>query len=788
MGYESEIDRDKENENKKVSESERESERENENASEKEGKLSRERVVNTILAVLIVGVIATLAVSFALSLLLDPSGTMNRKYFDDAKVKRSVFSSFDDACLKNKTFASKIYVAEYRIFGNTFGNRVIGGKNGFLFMAGKNKFGYDYTADYVGENLLSQSTLESFYQHLEMRRLAYQNNGCTYLLAVIPNAQTVYSENMPDCYGSISQNTMLLQLQAYLEYKGFDAFLNLSEPLQAVKSHGLLYNNTENTLNALGAYYAYAAAVRAIPGNPVPPERISDVSEYSMYTHYTMGKTAAALAHIEATLPNETISLSEFNKYKYTTLELFGDLETTYTKLEYRKEIPLEPSVLLEVTQEWDKIQLMPYFSNTFGVTSYRTSHVFNRAVFENADPDIVIQFIHEDELYSLIRDPMASSYDEGLNPGQNPYSTATPRDVLCTQMTENTVCVTGIVESGAEVTLFGESIKNLSVKEFDGRFFAVVTVEDGITDVEIAVSAKAEGKNRSGLVTLQTKMVPNVSEKTALVGENSILYRSSYFQTRIPDAAQIQYFNRRLADQTEFLMKSSSNEKTRVIHCIFPEKLSVYRNGLPQTLTEQLQDLETIRSLYRLSVAGAGATVLDFTNKLRECSADYKLFMQTSDLYTDAAYYFIYAGLMAEIQKDFPELTVQPIEKYKTQIFNTSGGALSTAVGFPSGSVAEKNVRFSALDGLLSYYDKTLGALIRSKQFVTHSDPGLPVAVVVRDAGLTRTLDLMARHFSTMYVLEEGQTEIPAEVLQTLSPDYIIYLTMESSINYFGE
>ena len=96
--------------------------------------------MNSILAVLIVGVIATLAVSFALSLLLDPSGTMNRKYFDDAKVKRSVFSSFDDACLKNKTFASKIYVAEYRIFGNTFGNRVIGGKNGFLFMAGKKVF------------------------------------------------------------------------------------------------------------------------------------------------------------------------------------------------------------------------------------------------------------------------------------------------------------------------------------------------------------------------------------------------------------------------------------------------------------------------------------------------------------------------------------------------------------------------------------------------------------------------------------------------------------------------
>ena len=88
MGYESEMDRDKENENKKVSESE------SENASEKEGKLSRERVVNTILAVLIVGVIATLAVSFALSLLLDPSGTMNRKYFDDAKVKRALPRKF----------------------------------------------------------------------------------------------------------------------------------------------------------------------------------------------------------------------------------------------------------------------------------------------------------------------------------------------------------------------------------------------------------------------------------------------------------------------------------------------------------------------------------------------------------------------------------------------------------------------------------------------------------------------------------------------------------------------
>jgi hypothetical protein len=229
--------------------------------------MSRKNIFEMILSVAFAGVILSFTLYFILTLILRPEYNIKDSYFDDKEAVRSDFSAFDDACLKNRFFHEHIIESEYKIFGNLFGESVIKGKNGFLFMSGVNENGYDYVADYTGNVSLDEEALEVIYQYIEMRNKAYENRSISYYLAVIPNSQTVYSEHMPDLYGEISNNTSLIQIGEYLEKKGFDRFIDLTDTMKSSKSEGLLYNNTENSINALGAYYAYTEIMNFLEKN-----------------------------------------------------------------------------------------------------------------------------------------------------------------------------------------------------------------------------------------------------------------------------------------------------------------------------------------------------------------------------------------------------------------------------------------------------------------------------------------------------------------------------------------
>ena len=61
----------------------------------------------------------------------------------------------------------------------------------------------------------------------------------------------------------------------------------------------------------------------------------------------------------------------------------------------------------------------------------------------------------------------------------------------------------------------------------------------------------------------------------------------------------------------------------------------------------------------------------------------------------------------------------------------------------------------------------------------------GLPTAVVIRGDGCDMMLELMAEHFSVMYVLAEGDEDVPEQVLKTISPDYVINLCPEGNIDF---
>lgn len=749
--------------------------------------MSRKNIFELIFSVAFAGAILSFALYFILTLTLRPEYNINDNYFDGKTAERSNFSVFDDACLKNRSFHEKIIENEYKIFGNLFGGNVIKGKNGFLFMGGVNEYGYDYVADYTGETQLYTDDLEVIYQYIEMRNKAYENRNVIYYLAVLPNAQTVYSEYMPDIYGEQSPNTALSRVGTYLEERGFDRFIDLTGEMTAAKGKGLLYNNTENSINALGAYYAYVGIMDFLAEDIEELQgRVMDRELYDLYTHYTDGKTAAELAGIASILQNETISMSNATEYMYTTVEIFEDLETTYTKTEYRSDIPLKPSVLLEVTDEWDKIQLKPYFSNTFGMVSYRASHYFSTAALENSNPTIVIQVLHEDELLSIISPSVSTSYEDGLAPGQDPYKTMKPRGVTYALTNENTVSLTGEVESGSVVHIFGDDIEAYTVGEIGGRFVATISFSGSAAGKEIFINAKVDTKTVSDPVSIITE-AERLTENTsgdALVGLNSMIYLSDYGIGAIPNSDTLDALSARLEAEKDRI-RALSGEKTKLIYTLIPEKLSVYRSGAPEKLTEQISDMETLRSFLRIRLEKAGFFPMDMAAVLIEKSASEKMFNQSNEKLTDTAYYYMYRTLAEKIAEDFSGVSPISLSDMRSYIYRLSNGHHAVALGFEKYGFIEqtKNLVITGSAEYIQSGSKN-NSIDKTRSFVTKKDgEGLPTAIVVRDSVGTGLLELLAEHFSEMYVLDENSTVISDALLSSVQPDYIIYLFDEGNI-----
>jgi len=746
--------------------------------------MSKKNVFDLIFSVAFVGVILSFAIYFALTLLLRPEYNVNDGYFDGKDVERSGFSAFDDACLKNRFFHDRIVETEYKLFGNIFGDDVIRGKNGFLFMSGVNDAGYDYVADYTGEIVMSDDALEVVYRYIDMRSKVYENRNIKYYLAVIPNSQTVYSEYMPGVYGEISDGRVLEQVGTYLEGKGFGGFIDLTDTMINAKGEGLLYNNTENSINALGAYYVYEGVMQRLTDDLAVDDRVMGRELYELYTHFTDGKTAAELAGIAAILQNETISMSNATEYMYTTVEIFEDIETTYTKSEYKNDIPLKPSVLLEVTDEWDKIQLKPYFSNTFGMASYRASHLYSSSALDNSNPSIVVQVLHEDELMTVIDPAVTASYDGGLLIGQDPYKTSRPREVEYSIIGPNTVCITGEIESGAEVSVFGDDILAYSVGEIGGRFITSLSFNDSAIGKEIFIRAKAEGKTVSDPVTLLTDeewLSPNPSDGVC-VGSNSMIYLSDYRVPAIPQSARLKILAAKLSsDMSRY--RREAGEDVSVIYAMIPEKLSVYRAGAPESLADQISDLETIRSLLRVELRDVGMKAMDLADVVRLHMDEGKMFAQTSEMITDLANYYMYREIIDGIAEEFGAVVPKDRDDLSSIVYRTGSGAHALALGFENYRLIEKTDSLIIRSGAEYFQGGSTDVDKTGEYTVKNYIDELPSAVIVREGASIKLLDMLSDHFETMHVLAEGDTEIPDSVLRSVDPDYIIYLCDEESI-----
>jgi len=196
----------------------------------------------------------------------------------------------------------------YRLFNTTVNDKVIVGKNNWLFL---NKIGQDNAyADYTHRNLLSEQELRKIKFNIEHRFNYTKSQRIGYYPIIYPNPHTIYSDQLPFAVRQsvIGQESRCEQVISKSEDKSKGiTILNPTNFLRQYKDKFLLYLKNDTHWNEMGAYFTYYYLFRKI-SKKYPSLAPKELSEFDIYW----------IKELDNPLVEELNSRDDiFNDYKY---------------------------------------------------------------------------------------------------------------------------------------------------------------------------------------------------------------------------------------------------------------------------------------------------------------------------------------------------------------------------------------------------------------------------------------------------------------------------------------
>jgi hypothetical protein len=302
----------------------------------------------------------------------------------------------------------------YRLATSRFGERivlppsdafpqVVVGKDGWLFYTGRDTAGRSIDGspieDHLGFLQYDEATLHRMAYALERKRRFLETHDIRYLLVIVPDKQSIYSEYLPDAIrGAAPTNTVDQTIQYVLAHTGVD-LVDLRHVLLERKRDGeILYYKTDAHWNALGAYYGYHAIVehlaRTLPsvGSPRSKHLLGDLT-------------------VEPGDEAQMIGLEDYLSDQDYALKVDGSSNAKRTNQDSGERADIIMSTNDErlpraiVFRDSFSTALLPYLSQHFQNVEYRwTRFELSRArnaVLKQA-PDIVIEIVVQRYLYKL--------------------------------------------------------------------------------------------------------------------------------------------------------------------------------------------------------------------------------------------------------------------------------------------------------------------------------------------------------------------------------------------------
>lgn len=670
--------------------------------------------------------------------------------------------------------------------GKTEQNGVILGKNDFLFPAESGT--YSYVEDYLGNSSFSEEQLSSIRRTLVRRAAAYSHSGADYYLVLLPNVQTVYSENMPASLGEKGSVSLRTQLTDYLVKNGVEHVLDLTDTLLEAKEAGQLYSNTENALSALGAYYVYDALFHALPAELTASNTFRGDLKNKLIRVEEKGGALADQAGVERVRVGYTLPLSEEETLYMSAGESVGCI-STFAKVQNKSVLPLHPGVLLEMGRASDRDNLLPYFANTFGSAGFKLGWEYKPGILSSVVPQAVFQLVYEDELYTLLDNELNASYNAALRPGDDPTTTATPEVLSTIMVSQYEACIVGTVEEDAVITVSGAEIDTYETTAQAGRFFLPVKLP-GDDPVTVSLTAKVGEKDES--IPAQVKVSPagKGNYLTVFAGTGSQLHYPDtlpdYYCTNLwgPSAQKslVKSQHRKLEK-----IRAATGKDTKLVYLFAPDCITAY----PETATAEMiaakgSDYSRLNLFADLFADDPDILVVDSTELIRANKDKGKLYYQTDTHWNTLGAYFGYYALMSEIAKDYPDAAPRELDQYEITQAWEAGGDLVSFLGCGNDVASEYKTfctpKFTNRAEITDYYtgSKSYEYSGMLRCVVRDDSLKLPTAVMLCDSFGANLFDFVSDSFSVLVRQNMWSYETNLELLAELQPDYYIHCYVE--------
>ena len=164
----------------------------------------------------------------------------------------------DHLGLRNALIRSYAYL-KIELFGVSPSESLVIGKQGWLFFGDR-----DAIAHYRGVAPLGAGKLKRWQRVLEKRRDWLAGRGIEFLLVLVPDKHSLYSEYMPDRLPQTGSTHPLDQLSRRLAASSDLNVLDLRAPLEEAKKIRRTHHRTDSHWNEVGAYAAYRAILNRL--------------------------------------------------------------------------------------------------------------------------------------------------------------------------------------------------------------------------------------------------------------------------------------------------------------------------------------------------------------------------------------------------------------------------------------------------------------------------------------------------------------------------------------------
>jgi hypothetical protein len=201
--------------------------------------------------------------------------------------------------------------------GPEINNRIIVGKDGWLFYSKDEKFLADR-----GLDPFSDADLIGWQELLEKRRKWFIDHGYPFILVVAPDKQSIYPEFLPDRFSKPPMPSRLDQLISHLRQAHSPVqILDLRPALLEGKQHEQVYFKTDSHWNDQGAFIAYRVLLGAI--------------QQALPSRKFLPQTLAEFVPVTATRSGDLAQDLDlyFEYHEQTTLLVRGDLYTDPDRL-----------------------------------------------------------------------------------------------------------------------------------------------------------------------------------------------------------------------------------------------------------------------------------------------------------------------------------------------------------------------------------------------------------------------------------------------------------------------